>query len=147
MRVKESKLSKELEYGEWLPVTKWKWKCQSLRPVRPFTTPWTVTGQAPLSWNYPGKNAQVGCLALLQGIILTQVLNLGLPHSRHCYWEPNIIFSTVTEAQFNGSHKRTHTKFKGKRSRWGHYINILCSMKKVKVLVAQSRLTLRPPGL
>ena len=29
-------------------------------------------------WNSPGKNTGVGCLALLQGIILTQGLNLSL---------------------------------------------------------------------
>ena len=28
--------------------------------------------------NFPGKNTGVGCHALLQGIFLTQVLNLGL---------------------------------------------------------------------
>ena len=31
---------------------------------------------------YPGKNAGVGCHALLQGIFPTQELNPGLPHCR-----------------------------------------------------------------
>ena len=33
-------------------------------------------------WNSPGKNIGVDCLSLLQGIFLTQGLNLGLPHCR-----------------------------------------------------------------
>ena len=33
-------------------------------------------------WTSPGKNTGVGCHALLQGIFLTQGLNLGLPHWR-----------------------------------------------------------------
>ena len=31
-------------------------------------------------WDSPGKNIGVGCHSLLQGIFLTQGLNLGLPH-------------------------------------------------------------------
>ena len=31
-------------------------------------------------WDSPDKNTEVGCHALLQGIFLTQGLNLGLPH-------------------------------------------------------------------
>ena len=34
--------------------------------VRPFVTLWTVTQQAPLSWDSPGKNTGVGCQILLQ---------------------------------------------------------------------------------
>ena len=33
-------------------------------------------------WNFPGKNTGVGCHFLLQGIVLTQGLNPGLPHCR-----------------------------------------------------------------
>ena len=33
-------------------------------------------------WNFPGKNPGVGCHFFLQGIFLTQVSNLGLPHCR-----------------------------------------------------------------
>ena len=33
-------------------------------------------------WDSPGKNTRVGCHSLLQGIFLTQGLNLGLPHCR-----------------------------------------------------------------
>ena len=42
-----------------------------------FATPWTVAFQAPL-WESPGKKAGVGCHFLLQGIFLTQELNLCL---------------------------------------------------------------------
>ena len=34
-------------------------------------------------WDSPGKNTGVGSHSLLQGIFLTQVFNLSLPHCRH----------------------------------------------------------------
>ena len=34
-------------------------------------------------WNFPGKNSGVGCHFLLQGIFLTQGLNLHLLHFLH----------------------------------------------------------------
>ena len=44
---------------------------------------WTVACQAPLSMEIlQAKNTGVGCHALLQGISLTQGLNLSLPHCR-----------------------------------------------------------------
>ena len=43
-----------------------------------FVTLWTVACQAPLLGDSPGKNTGVGCHALLQGIFLTQGLNLRL---------------------------------------------------------------------
>ena len=36
----------------------------------------------PCPWDFPGKNTGVGCHFLLQGIFLTQGLNLGLLHYR-----------------------------------------------------------------
>ena len=48
-----------------------------------FVTPWTVACQAPL-WDSPGKNTGLGCYALLQGIFLTQGLNLHLLCLLHC---------------------------------------------------------------
>ena len=33
-------------------------------------------------WDFPGKNTRVGCHSLLQGIFLTQKLNLGLPYCK-----------------------------------------------------------------
>ena len=41
-----------------------------------FATPWTVACQAPLSLEFPGKNNGVSYCTLLQGIFLTQGLNL-----------------------------------------------------------------------
>ena len=52
-----------------------------------FATLWTVARQAHLSWDFPGKNTEVGCHFLLQGIFLTQGLN---PHPLH--WQ--MVFST-----------------------------------------------------
>ena len=48
-----------------------------------FATLWTVARQAPLSWDSPGKSTGVRCLALLQGIFLTQGLNLCLLRLLH----------------------------------------------------------------
>ena len=42
------------------------------------STPRTVACQAPLSWDFPGKNTGVGCHFLLQGIFLTQGSNSSL---------------------------------------------------------------------
>ena len=53
----------------------------SLSHVRLFMTPWTIICQAPLSMGIlasPGKNTEVGCLALLQWIFPTQESNRGL---------------------------------------------------------------------
>ena len=58
-------------------------KCvtSSLSCVWLFVMPWTVASQEFLCpWNSPGKNTGVRCHFLLQGIFLTQVLNLGLLH-------------------------------------------------------------------
>ena len=32
-----------------------------------ITTPWTVPSQAPLSWDFPGKNTGVGCFSFSRG--------------------------------------------------------------------------------
>ena len=42
-----------------------------------FVTLWTIARQAPRHWDSPGKNTEVGCHFLLQGIFLTQGSN---PH-------------------------------------------------------------------
>ena len=47
-----------------------------LSHVQLFVTPWTVTRQAPLSMGLSMQEYWVGCYALLQGIFLTQGLNL-----------------------------------------------------------------------
>ena len=46
-----------------------------------FATPWTVASQAPPSMGF-SRQTGVGCHFLLQGIFLTQGLNLDLPHCR-----------------------------------------------------------------
>ena len=43
----------------------------------------------PCPWASPGKNTGVGCRSLLQGIFLTQGLNLGLQHCRQILYHLN----------------------------------------------------------
>jgi len=50
----------------------------SLRPTRPLC-----------SWSSPDKNTGVSSYFLLQGIFLTQGLNLGLPHCRQILYRLN----------------------------------------------------------
>ena len=40
-------------------------------------------------WNSPGQNTGVGSLSLLQGILPTQGLNIGLPHCRWILYQLN----------------------------------------------------------
>ena len=54
--------------------------CMHAQSCPVFVTPWTVTHQAPLSMESPGKNTGVNCHFLLQGIFPTQGLNLRLLH-------------------------------------------------------------------
>ena len=49
----------------------------------PTATPWTVARQTPRSVGFSSKNTGVGCHFLLQGIFLTQGLNLCLLHLLH----------------------------------------------------------------
>ena len=61
-----------------------------------LVTQWTVAHQAPLSIGFPVRRTGVGCHFLLQGIFLTQGLDLGLLHCRQIpTWatrEANIFF-------------------------------------------------------
>ena len=50
--------------------------------VQVFVSLWTVAHQAPLSKDFAAKNTGMGHHALLQGIFLTQGLNLGFLHCR-----------------------------------------------------------------
>ena len=59
----------------------WKWKW-SHSVMSNSAAPWTVAHQVLHPWNFPGKSTGVGCHFLLQGIFLTQGLNLGLQHCR-----------------------------------------------------------------
>ena len=54
--------------------------CFSL--VQLLATPWAARLLYP--WDFPGKNTGVGCHFLIQGIFLTQVLNLYLLCVLHC---------------------------------------------------------------
>ena len=56
-----------------------KWKLSGCL-VQLFATPWTVAYQAPPFLGFPGKNTEVGCHFLLQGLFPTQGSNSGLPH-------------------------------------------------------------------
>ena len=58
-------------------------RAQLLSCVWLFVTPWTVACQAPLSWNFLGKNTEVGCRVLFQGLFPTQGLNLHLVQFLH----------------------------------------------------------------
>ena len=53
---------------------------QSLSHIRLFATPWIVALQAPLSMGFPRQEYWSGCPFLIQGIFLTQGLNLCLLH-------------------------------------------------------------------
>ena len=54
-----------------------------------FVTLWTVTLQAPLFMGFSRQEYWSGCLVLLQGIFLTQGLNLGLLYCRQILYWPN----------------------------------------------------------
>ena len=47
-------------------------------------TPWTMAHQTLYLWNFPGKNTEVGCHFLLQGIFLTQGSNPSLLRLLNC---------------------------------------------------------------
>ena len=60
------------------PPTVWLLFSRSVMPD--YATPWTVPLHAPRPWNFPGKNTDVGCHFLLQGIFPDQELNSSLLH-------------------------------------------------------------------
>ena len=73
-------------------------------------TPWTGACLDSMSIDSPGKNAGVGCHALLQGIILTQRSNQHLLHVLH--WQVVVVVvvifttSAISEGLVpNGSNK------------------------------------------
>ena len=82
-----------------------------LSHVQLFETPWTVTRQAPLSMESPGKNTGVGGHALLQGIFLTPRSNLGLPCCKQILYRlghqgsPGIYYYSHFQARKRGSGK------------------------------------------
>ena len=56
--------------------------------VRLFVVLCTIAHQSPLR-DFSGKNAKVGCHALLQGIFPIQGLNPGLLHCRQILYQPS----------------------------------------------------------
>ena len=64
-------------------------KCQSLRHVQLFETPWTVACRLLCPHNFPDKNIAVGSHSLLQGIFPTQVSNPGLLNCRQILYHPS----------------------------------------------------------
>ena len=60
--------------------------------IWPFATPWTA------AWNFPGKSTGVDCHFLLQGIFLTQGLNLHLLWLLH--WQAGGFFTTEPLGKF-----------------------------------------------
>ena len=75
------------------------------------------------SWNSWGKNTRVDCHSLLQGIILTQESNLGLPHCRQSL---NCLSHQASPYKFKGNHqnkvkkKRNITFMLSKERKWNH---------------------------
>ena len=51
-----------------------------------FVTPWTVALRFLCPWDFPGMPTGVGHHALLQGIFMTQGVNLNLLRLLHCRW-------------------------------------------------------------
>ena len=62
----------------WIVVVVYSLSCFWL-----FATPWTIAHRLLCLWDFPGKNAEVGCHFLPQGIFQTQGSNL---HLLHCRW-------------------------------------------------------------
>ena len=84
-----------------------------------FATPWTVAIQAPLSWDSPGKNTEVGCYTLLQGIFLTLGLNLGLisPALASVFFTTNY-YSHLTENWLRGVQQPQNSKWGNQNQSW-----------------------------
>ena len=93
--------------------------------VRLFVTLWTVASQAPLSMDSPGENTIVHCRALLQGVLLTQGLNVGL--LRFLHWQAGSLQLVLPEKSMK------------------IWIPNKFMKREKKVLVAQSCLTLLKP--
>ena len=60
----------------------WKLEVLVTSHIQLFATPWTVVHQVPLPMGFSGKNTKGSCHSLLQGILPTRGLTLGLLHCR-----------------------------------------------------------------
>ena len=67
-------------------------KAGVLSHVQLFVIPWTVAHKFLCPWDSPSKSTGVCCQVLLQGIIPTQELKLGLPHCWRRNWQPTPVF-------------------------------------------------------
>jgi len=84
---------------------------QWLSHVRLFAAPWTVAAGLLCPWAFPGENTGVGHHFLFQGILLTQGLNLGLPHSR---WILHHLSHQGSVYIYTHTYVNTHTTYIGK---------------------------------
>ena len=96
-------------------------KVKSLSHVQLFATPWTVTYQAPPSWNSPGKSAEVGCHFLLQRIFPIQGSNPGLPHCRQMLTLWATREARKEQSPANSSSELSETDFRRLNSRTKRY--------------------------
>ena len=85
-------------YYQGLGPIPWQWcVCIScLVMFRLFVTTWTIAHQTPLFMEFSRQETGVGCHFLLQGIFLTQGLNLGLLCCRQIHYCLNHQDSTMT---------------------------------------------------
>ena len=74
-----------------------------------FATLWTVAYQAPLPIGFPGRNTEVGCHFLLQGIFLTQGSQFLTtePPGKPC---DHLLFSHSVVSGFVQPHGRQHSR-------------------------------------
>jgi len=85
--------------------------------VQIFVTPRTLLARLPCLWDSSGKSTEVGCLALLQGIFVTQGSNPGLRHCRQILYQlshrkPQNIYSS---AEFERISKKVSWKVSAMR--------------------------------
>ena len=65
----------------WIRSLGWEDPLEKGKTTHSSILAWRINGlYSP--WDFPGKSTGVGCHFLLQGIFLTQGLNLGVPHCR-----------------------------------------------------------------
>ena len=99
-----------------MPATSSAWNMLPLLFFFPFPTlvtqscptlcdPLNYSPPGSCPWDFPGKNARVGCPFLIQGIFLTQGSNPHLLCLLHCRW---ILYSLSHQGTVAGIQKMTH---------------------------------------
>ena len=86
---------------------------------------WSLPARLLCSWDFPSKNTGVGCHSLLQGIFLTQGLNLGL---LHCRW---ILYYLIHQ----GSPHLGHSYRKKMSCYWSEEMTCYLSLQYMKMLL------------